>query len=258
MTERKKLSVYVITYNEEKKIRDCLESVNWADEIVIVDSYSSDKTLDICKEYTEKIFQKRFDGFGKLRNYALEHVKYDWVLSVDADERVTEELKEEILQKLTEEPTEEAYFIPRKSHFLNYWVRHCGWYPDYRQPQFFNKTKMKYVETDLVHEGFVMKSNSKVSYLKNHIIQYPFLSLKEFLTKMDRYSTLKAQQMFNESKSFKFHQIIFHPLSCFLRMFIFKLGFLDGKIGFILSILYSYYTFIKYIKLWELQLNYGR
>ncbi|MDI6641871.1 MAG: glycosyltransferase family 2 protein, partial [Elusimicrobiota bacterium] len=148
--------MYVLTYNEERKIRACLESVKWADEIVIIDSYSTDKTLDICKEYTDKIFQKEFTGFGNLRNFALEHITYNWVLSVDSDERVTEELKQEILERLTTEPSADVYFIPRKSHFLTYWVRHCGWYPDYRQPQFFNKTKMKYKETDLVHETFVL------------------------------------------------------------------------------------------------------
>lgn len=250
--DRLKLSVYVITYNEENKIRDCLESVKWADEIVIVDSFSTDKTIEICREYTDKIFFVKFEGFGKLRNTALEFTSYDWVLSVDADERVTEELKNEILTKLTVGPDADAYFIPRKSHFLGYWVKHCGWYPDYRQPQFFNKKKMKYDENQIVHEGFKLATGSKISKMKGHILQYPFISLQEFFNKMDKYSTLKAKQMFNENKKFYLYQLILHPLLCFIRMYFVKLGFLDGSVGLILSLLYSYYTLLKYVKLWEL------
>lgn len=246
---RQKISVYIITYNEEEKIRDCLESVKWADEIIIVDSYSTDKTIEICKRYTDKIFQHEFVGFGKLRNIAVSYTSYDWVLSVDADERVTKQLRNEIEEKAATIPEADAYFIPRKSHFLNYWVRHCGWYPDYRQPQFFNKHKMKYRE-ELVHEGFIV--SGKVSYLRNHILQYPFLTLSEFFRKMDRYSSLWAKEMMERGKKFRFYQIFTHPVWTFLNMFIIKKGFLDGRIGLVVSLLYAYYTLIKYLKLWEL------
>jgi len=243
-----KLSVYVMTFNEKDKIKDCLESVKWADEIVIMDSFSTDGTVEIARKYTNKIVQKEFVGFGKLRNIALENCSNEWVLSVDADERVTEELKKEVLEKLTKGPEADAYFIPRKSHFLKVWIRHCGWYPDYRQPQFFNKTKMKYKE-QLVHETFEL--NGKIGYLKGHILQFPFLSLDQFLKKMDRYSTLRAQEMFEEGKKFKVRQLIINPFAMFFRMYVAKMGFLDGKAGLILSVLYGYYTMIKYIKLWE-------
>lgn len=249
--ESLKLSVYVMTYNEETKIKDCLESVKWADEIVVMDSFSTDKTLEICRQYTDKIIQKEFVGFGKLRNMALDKCTHKWVLSVDADERVTDELKNEILEKLAKDPEADAYFVPRKSHFLGYWIKHCGWYPDFRQPQFFNKTKMKYSE-QLVHETYVL--DGKTSYLKGHVLQYPFLSLDQFFKKMDRYSTLRAQEMHKEGKKFKISQLIINPAAMFFRMYIAKLGFLDGKVGIILSFLYSYYTMIKYIKLWEKKL----
>ncbi|MCS7152166.1 MAG: glycosyltransferase family 2 protein [Endomicrobia bacterium] len=249
---REKLSVYIITYNEEKKIRDCLESIKWADEIVVVDSYSTDATVEICREYTDKIFYAKFEGFGKLRNLAVSYTSYDWVLSLDADERVSEELKDEILSKLTTGPDADAYFIPRRSHFLGYWIRYSGWYPDYRQPQFFNKKKMKYEDEHLVHEGFKLNPGAKISFLKGHIIQFPFLTLDEFIKKMEKYSNLKAQQMFNERKKFTLIQLVIHPFICFIRMYIVKLGFLDGEVGFILALLYSYYTFIKYVRLWEL------
>lgn len=246
--QRRKLSVYVLTYNEEAKIRDCLESVTWADDIVILDSFSTDRTLPICENYTGKIFQQEFVGFGKLRNIAIEHCMYDWVLSLDADERVTPELREEILKKLADAPDADAYFIPRKSYFLEYWVRHCGWYPDYRQPQLFHKRKMKYRE-QLVHEGFDV--TGKVGHLREHVIQYPFLNLDQFLKKMDRYSSLRAEEMVKQGASFHISQVLTHPAAMFWRMYFQKLGFLDGKVGLILSLLYAYYTMLKYTKLWE-------
>jgi len=242
-----KLSVYVMTFNEKEKIKDCLESVKWADEIVILDSFSTDGTLDLARRYTDKIIQKEFIGFGKLRNIALENCSNEWVLSVDADERVTEELKDEILKKLKDRPVADAFFIPRKSHFLNFRVRHCGWYPDYRQPQFFNKNKMRYKE-QLVHETYEL--NGKVGYLKGHILQFPFLNLDQYFKKMDRYSSLRAEEMFKEGKKFRIFQLIANPLAMFFRMFFLKLGFLDGKVGLILCSLYGYYTMMKYIKLW--------
>ena len=243
-----KLSVYVMAFNEKEKIKDCLESVKWADEIILMDSFSTDGTVEIALRYGAKIVQKEFVGFGKLRNIAIDNCSNEWVLSVDADERVTEELKNEIIQKLAKGPDADAYYVPRKSHFLKYWVRHCGWYPDYRQPQFFNKKKMRYTE-QLVHETYEL--NGKIGYLKGHILQYPFLSLDQFFKKMDRYSSLRAEEMFRDGKRFSLFQMIINPASMFFRMYIAKVGFLDGKVGFILSVLYSYYTMTKYIKLWE-------
>src|SRR2546428_6634039 len=158
-----KLSAYVITYNEEAKIRDALESIKWVDEIVVLDSHSTDRTEQICKEYTGRFYQCDFEGFGKLRNQALALVTHDWVFSLDADERVTDELREEIRRELASGPRADAFFVPRKNFFLGRWIRHCGWYPDYRQPQFFNKHRLRYRD-DLVHEGFDL--TGKVDYLR--------------------------------------------------------------------------------------------
>lgn len=248
-----KLSVFVMAYNEKDKIKDCLESVKWADEIVVMDSFSTDGTVEICRQYTDKIVQKEFVGFGKLRNIAVDACSHDWILSVDADERVTDELREEVLALLAKGPDADAYHVPRKSHFMGYWIRHCGWYPDYRQPQFFNRTKMRYRE-QLVHEGYEL--NGRLSYLKGHALQFPFLNLDQFLKKMDRYSTLRAVEMHRQGKQFRLHNIIVNPLAMFFRMYVAKLGFLDGAVGLILSLLYGYYyTMIKYVKLWEKNLE---
>src|SRR5437667_4472303 len=187
-----KLSAYVLTFNEEGKIRGALESLTWADEIVVLDSHSTDRTEQICREYTEKVYQCDFAGFGKLRNQALELVTHDWVLSIDADERVTDELREEIQRELASGPRADAFFVPRKNFFLGRWIRHCGWYPDYRQPQFFNKHRLRYRE-DLVHEGLYV--TGKVDYVRGHVLQYPFRDLGEYLRKMSRYSTLMVERM---------------------------------------------------------------
>lgn len=245
---RKKISVYIITYNEEAKIRECLESVKWADEIVVLDSFSTDKTVEICREYTDKVIQHEFAGFGKSRNVAVQHTSYDWVLSVDADERVTRELRDEILEKLKTEPDADAYFVPRINFFLGHRVRHCGWYPDYRQLQFFHKDRVKYSD-QLVHEGFILSGNA--SYLHGHILHYPFMNLDQFFRKMDLYSSLRAEEMFRQNKRFKIYHLFFNPLSMFIKIFILKRGFLDGTVGLMISVLYAYYTLVKYAKLWE-------
>jgi glycosyltransferase involved in cell wall biosynthesis len=247
--ERQKLSAYVICYNNEDKIRDCLESVKWADEVVVVDSFSTDKTAQIAKEYTDKIYQVKFEGFGKLRNTALSFLKHDWVLSVDTDERATPELRKEIIEKLQSSPDADAYYVPRISHFLKYRIRHCGWYPDYRQPQFFNRHKMKYKD-QLVHETYEL--DGKIGYLKEHCLQYPFFTIDQFFSKMERYSALRAKEMTKEGKKFHAYNLVINPLSMFFRMYVMKAGFLDGLPGFILSCLYGYYTFIKYVRLWEI------
>ncbi len=247
-----KLSVFVMTFNEKDKIKDCLESVKWADEIVVMDSFSTDGTVEICRQYTDKIVQKEFVGFGRLRNIALDNCSNDWILSVDADERVTDELRKEVAGLMAKGPGADAYLVPRKSHFLGRWIRHCGWYPDYRQPQFFNKRKMRYKE-QLVHEGYEL--DGRLSRLHEHVLQFPFLSLDQFLRKMDRYSNLRAEEMYKDGKQFSAMNILVNPAAMFFRMYVAKKGFLDGKTGLILSSLYGYYTLLKYIKLWEKEIS---
>lgn len=248
MSPRPKISVVVIGYNDEPNIRACLESVRWADEIIFVDSYSTDATAKIAGEFTDKVFQHKFEGFGKLRNDAVTHAGNDWIFSLDTDERATTEIRDEILRLLTAGPGAAAYFVPRKNFFLGRWIRHCGWYPDYRQPQLFDRRRMRYRE-EVVHEGFT--ADGTVGYLKEHVVQIPFRDLKQFLAKMDRYSDLMAKRMVEQGRRFRAHQLVTHPLFTFVKMYLLRRGFLDGLQGFILSGLYAYYTFIKYVRLWE-------
>jgi glycosyltransferase involved in cell wall biosynthesis len=243
-----KLSAYIITFNEEDKIRDALASITWADEIVVLDSHSTDRTISICREFTEKVHQCDFEGFGKLRNRALELLTHDWVLSLDADERATTELRDEIKAELSRGPRYEAYLIPRKNLVLGRWIKHGGWYPDYRQPQFFNKHRLRYRD-DLVHEGYQV--DGRIGYFHGHVMQVPFRDLAQFLQKMSRYSTLMADQMAQRGRRFHVHQLITHPLFMFFKMYFARQGFRDRTPGLILAILYTYYSFVKYAKLWE-------
>jgi glycosyltransferase involved in cell wall biosynthesis len=232
-------------------MRACLESVAaWADELIVVDSHSTDATARIGAEFTDKVFQHDFRGFGRLRNEAVAHASHDWVFSLDTDERATPELQEEIRRLLDGGPTADAYFVPRKNYFLGRWIRHCGWYPDYRQPQLFRKGRLTYRD-ELVHESFDLDGTA--GYLTEHVLQYPFRDIDHYLDKMDRYSDLMARRMGEQGRTFRTHQLLTHPLFTFFKMYVGRAGFLDGMPGLILSGLYAYYTFVKYAKFWESQ-----
>jgi len=245
----RKISAVIVARNEEHNIRLCLETVRWADEIVVVDNFSTDRTQAISREFTDKIFQHEFHGFGQLRNDAVAHASFDWVFSLDADERATPELADEIRQAIESGPPADGYFIPRRRHFLGHWIRHCGWYPDYRQPQLFRKERFRYRE-ELVHEIF--DCDGPVGFLKSPALHYPFRDIDHYVAKQDRYSDLMARHMLEQGRQFSSHQLITHPLGAFLKMYVKQAGFLDGMQGLILSGLYAYYTTMKYAKLWEL------
>ena len=247
-----KVSVVVVAYNDEPNMRPCLESVGWADELIVVDSFSTDSTGKIAREFTDKVFQHAFNGFGRLRNDAISHASHDWIFSLDTDERATPEVRAEIRRVLGEGPGADAYFIPRQNSFLGRPINYCGWYPDYRQPQLFRKDRMRYRE-ELVHEGFELDGH--IGYLKEHVLQYPFRDINHYLRKMDRYTNLMAQRMLDQGRQFRTHQLISHPWFTFTKMYLLRRGFLDGIPGLILSGLYAYYTFIKYAKFWELSRN---
>jgi glycosyltransferase involved in cell wall biosynthesis len=245
-----KVTVYVIAYNNEATIRACLESVRWADELIVVDSHSTDATEKISREFTDRVYQQDFQGFGRLRNAAVAHASHDWVFSLDTDEVATPEIRDEIRRLLDAGPAADAYFVPRKNYFLGRWIRHCGWYPDYRQPQLFRKHRMRYRD-ELVHETFDLDGTA--GYLCEHVLQYPFRDIDHYLAKMDRYSDLMAARMVEQGRWFHAHQLVTHPAFTFIKMYLGRAGFLDGRPGLILSGLYAYYTFIKYAKFWERQ-----
>lgn len=238
-----KLSVIVITKNEEENIRDCLESVKWADEIILVDSFSRDKTVEIAKKYTGKIFQKEWVGYGRQKNLALEKATGDWVLNIDADERVTKELAQEIKETIQTQEYD-GYYIPNKVYFLGKWIRHSGWYPDYHL-RLFKKGKGKFNER-MVHEA--VKVEGKKDYLKGPIEHFTAKSIGEYLNRMDKYARLTIEEKGGKAG---WYQFFLHPPFTFFKMYIIKRGFLDGIHGLILALCHSFYTFSKYARLWE-------
>ena len=251
MKNDSKISAVVLTYNNEDSLFDCLSSISWADEIIVLDSFSTDKTVEIAKKFTDKIFQKPFESFGKLRNQSIELASHSWIFSLDTDEVATPKAIEEIKKIAQDNGPFDAYFVPRSNTIFGKRLRFGGFYPDYRQPQFYRKGAMQFHEKDLVHEGFTI--NGQKGYISSYIVQKPFRNLSHYLNKMERYSTLMSKRMHQNKRTFKAHQLISHPLFSFFKMYFLRLGILDGFAGFLLAILYTYYTFIKYVKLWEIE-----
>ncbi len=246
-----RLSVFIIAYNEADKIRDAIESVLWADEILLVDSFSKDNTAEIAASLGAKVIQVPFQGFGNLRNQAIAACSHEWIFSLDADERMTEEAKTEIQKILQAEKTDSAYFVPRKNLFMGRWIKHSWPYPNYRQPQLFKKEKMCYAN-DEVHEGYIMLDHSKPGKLKQAIWQFPFKSLAEIITKMNRYSDLNAEKSYRLQKKISIAGIFGHAFWSFFKNYILKRGFLDGWPGFIIAFSNFEGTFYRYAKLKEL------
>lgn len=239
------LSVAIITYNEEDNIRDALESVKWADEIVVVDSFSNDRTVEICREYTDKVFSIEWSGFANQKNKAISLTTMPWVLLLDADERVTEGLRDEIISVINGNSMIIGYYIARKNFFSKRWIRHGGWWPDYTL-RLFRRDKGR-IEDREVHEA--VKVDEKVGYLKNPLEHYTYKDVNDFLKRMELYSSLSAKELYKNKKSASILDIILRPPATFLRMFILQLGILDGVYGIILAYLYSIYTYKKYSKL---------
>jgi glycosyltransferase involved in cell wall biosynthesis len=246
-----KLSVAIITFNEESNIRRTLESVKWADEIVIVDSGSIDGTAAICREYTDKFIQQEWLGFARQKNLAIDRTTGDWVLSLDADEPIEPMLAREIRDILSSPAASDGYFIPRKTFFLGKQVRHGGWYPDYNL-RLFRKGKGRFEER-AVHEA--VKVHGTVSRTGYAIEHHAYPDLASYMSSINKYSSLAVQVMAEKNPISSFASswlnIVLRPAFTFLLRYVFRLGFLDRKRGLILNLFHSYYVFAKYAKAWE-------
>ncbi len=241
-----KLSVTIITLNEQAVIRECLASVSWADEIIIVDAESTDNTVEICREYTDRIFTRPWPGFATQKDFALQKCRNEWVLSIDADERVRPELRKEIEQLLSSLPVYDGYRMARRSYFLGKWIQHCGWYPGY-QIRLFRKTKTR-LSRQRVHEGFLV--DGLVGTLSSDIDHYSHDSLFDSLEKLNRYSTLEALDRFGRRVIPL--DFLTHPFSEFWRKYIVQKGFLEGMHGFLLAWIAAFLKMVLYMKLWHL------
>lgn len=246
----KNVSVIIITKNEEKNIRGCLESVNWADEVLLVDAFSSDATVEIAKAFTSNIYQKEWEGFANQKAFALTLAKNDWVLSLDADEQISLQLKEEILALDDEEYS--AFEILRENYFLNKKITTCGWDKDY-QLRLFRKEKTKVTVDKLVHEGFVVDGKEKK--LSAPMYHYTSASLEKMIGKINHYSSLHAEQNYESKNKITGLSILLHGISAFLRPYISLNGYKDGMHGLLISFLNGLTTILNYAKLWELQRN---
>lgn len=250
MTIMAKLSVYIITYNEAQKMRAALETVTWADEVIVADSYSTDDTVKVATELGAQVVQIPFKGFGDLRNQALRACRHEWILSIDSDERCTPEAKAEILKIINDPNALDVYHVPRKNIFLGRWIKHVWPYPDYRQPQLFRKEMLTY-KPDPVHEGFISKSSKPLGYLNNAIWQIPYENIEEMMRKMNRYSSLGVERLVAKGKKPGIVKTLLHTFWKFVQMYILKAGFLDGWPGFVIVMGNVEYTFFRYAKFME-------
>ncbi len=245
-----KLSAAIITYNEEQRIGGCLESVAWADEIVVVDSFSQDKTVQICRKFGARVIQHQWPGHIKQKNYALAQAAHDWVLSLDADEVASAELASQIQQLMQQERLELAgYYLPRQTHYLGRWIRHCGWYPDYKL-RLFDRRRAHWGGED-PHDSIICEG--KTARLSGCIYHYSFDSLADHLNTIDRFTSIAASERYKKGAKASLGQLVLRPPLTFLKLYLIKLGFLDGIPGLIACVLSAYHVFIKYAKLWELE-----
>ncbi len=249
-----RVTVITLTLNEAHNIGPCLDSVLWADEILVIDSGSTDGTIARAREYTAHVHEITWRGYGAARNFALEKATGEWILWLDADERVTPELAEEIQRILRADvPGIDGYAIARRAYFLGRWIRHSGWYPG-RVTRLFRRGKGSFSESR-VHEQ--LRLEGTVVQTRHDLLHLTDPDLAHYMQKFNKYTTLAAQDMAAAGRSSGIADVTVRPAFQFFKMYILRLGMLDGLEGFILAVLSSAYVFTKYAKLWELTRGQG-
>lgn len=246
----KKISVYIIAYNQIEKIVDAIQSVLWADEIIVVDSHSTDGTAEIAEKMGARVIQVPFQGFGDLRNQAIAACQAEWIFSLDSDERCTPQVRDEIFTVIHSNSPHDIYFVPRKNYFMGRWIQHGGWYPDYRQPQLFRRGSLSYV-TDSVHENYICHGTQPVGYLQHALWQIPFANLAEMMHKANRYSSLGIDRLAKKNKKPSMGSAVTHMLWTFIKVYCLRRGFLDGWPGVVIAMGHSYGAFYRYAKYYE-------
>jgi glycosyltransferase involved in cell wall biosynthesis len=248
------ISVIVTTFNEEVNVGDCIESVLWADEILLVDSFSSDATVEIARRYPIEVLQREYFGSAAQKNWAIDRVKHEWVLIIDADERVPERLAREILTVLATEPAANGFYIRRQNVFIDHVIRHSGWSTD-KVVRLFHREKGRYpnrrVHADLEIEG-------PVPVLRMPFLHYTFRSFEQYFPKFLNYAEWGAAQAYRDGRKAGLVEIAFRPWWRFVRTFFLQAGFLDGMHGFVLCSLQSFGVFLKYARLWEYRIRAAR
>ncbi len=245
-----KLSVVIITFNEERNIEKCLKAVSSiSDDIVIIDSFSTDNTETICKNFENTRFVKhKWEGYSKTKNYGNSLAKYNWILSLDADEVLSPELKDSIsaISKFSG-----VYEFNRLTNYCGHWIKHCGWYPD-KKIRIFDKSIVSWTG-DFVHETLVIPSNTRLTFLKGDLFHYSYYSVDDHYKQIENYSSLHAKKMQKDNKTASFTKLYFSPIFKFIRTYILQLGFLDGSAGYKIAIISAKAVKLKYLKLKNLQ-----
>lgn len=246
-----KVTAVLTTLNEEKNIDRCLSSVQWADEIVVLDSFSSDKTIERAKKYTDKVYQHEYPGSSRQVERAIQYATSEWILVIDADEAASDELAEKIRSILRDPGEIVGYEILRKSYAFGKWVEHGGWFPDY-QFRFFRKDSF-YADHQEVHGGF--NTRGKKGRIEEVLYHHTYDTIYAYVAKMNDYTSLQVTNKLKSNPDLipKRRNMILSPVSHFLRMFISKRGYKDGFHGFVLAMLDATYTMLLYAKIWEYQ-----
>lgn len=245
------LSVVIITFNEERNIRRCLTSIaSVADEIIIVDAFSTDQTQTICNEFNVCFIQHKWNGYVAQKNFAIAQASHDLVLSIDADEALSETLLQSIM-KVKEDRRSDGYTMNRLTNFCGQWIRHGGWYPD-KKLRLFDRNKGSWTGLG-VHEYMALDPTAAIIHLPGDLLHYSFNSVSELVRKNDQYSGIRAQALYDLGKRARLWQFILKPPYTFFRTYVIKGGFLDGFFGLVISISAAYATFLRYAHLYELE-----
>jgi glycosyltransferase involved in cell wall biosynthesis len=242
-----RLSVVIVTRDEEERIRPCLESVAWADEVIVVDAESQDKTATIARELTDHVVVRPWPGYAAQKNFAVGLARGTWVLSLDADETVSPALRAEIEALVKDAGARDGYEVPRRNIFWGRWIRHGGLYPDW-QLRLFRRGRGRFGER-AVHES--VRVEGAVGRLAGHLEHRSYRDVADFLARADRYSTLAAEDWIAQGRRVRAADFVLRPLGRFLGMYVVGRGFLDGWRGFLLAALYAYYVLIRSAKVWE-------
>jgi glycosyltransferase involved in cell wall biosynthesis len=249
MMNRMEISAVIITYNEERRLEDALKSLaGIVSEIVVVDCSSADETVKIARRFTDRVFERAWTNFADQKNFANEKAAGPWIFSLDADERVSPELRQELIALRAAEPDMDAYLIPRRVFYLGRWIRHSGWYPD-RKIRLFRKTRAHW-EGEYVHESLVVEG--RTGKLRGAIHHFTYRNIHDHLARINTFSDLGAQKLYAQKKKARWYHLMCLPFFRFVRAYVWKRGFLDGFPGMVISVLTAYAVFIRYAKLREI------
>jgi len=246
-----KISATVITLNEESNIQRALESLAWADEIIVVDSGSTDKTVDIAHRFTDRVVIKEWPGYSAQKNFAAAQARNDWIFSLDADEELSPALIRELAGLQDSDSRLAGYEMPRLCQYMGRWIKHSGWYPDYKL-RLYNRNAGCF-KGDFVHES--VKVSGEVGRLQGQLFHYTVRSASEHHQRMDRYTTLAAEEMHDKGKRASAAALMLSPAASFFRSYVLRAGFLDGVPGLAIACFAAHYAFLKNLKLWELEQN---